>query len=1395
MNNIPNPAGLPERLRLDPDLLTIFTRLAEKNEYDRRKILRPHEDFGFSGDDRDSIDLRRRLDDGLDGLTKLEIACQLGLYGLNDTNVANYLKARVPGWSILIDSPAFLRYLGAYLYFGVRILTGRTNPPPWWFKADKEPLDWEKDEPFVNQRLLQLAVPPVAGNADANEQWLNRFLDLRAVTDQSCSDTLNFLDGFFESPQDGSFDYKEPAEFELWLRRLRPGTARFTSIKLGLVTWARLRADFYMSLEPDNEAQRWFAPREGERRRPKGGWAITNPVAARIALSDYYWLARVLRAEVAANGQVSYPVPSWLHVLRFEAQLDKNVAQTTALRDYEEVLRSVFDYVCDLVLNAVELAEDRARKQFAPGQYPKPPSQVKHWREIFDQELSEVEHQKDWREYQQPQPPAPAVSAPGWSQRLWQKRDTRHRIGLAFSGGGIRSATFNLGVLQGLQEFDLLRHVDYLSTVSGGGFIGSWLVGNAHRSRHWLGHQTPWDESIAHLRSYSNYLAPLTGILSPDSWTLGVSWVRNAFLVQLSGLTWIFALLAGTLLILRGFLFASGFRDPIAVTAGLAGLVVTCSLVYNFTGNKSETGQHAPSSGWVQWLTVVPSWVGAFFLASMLWSPWFGPMHVTFPFWGAMLAEFPNFFDYSQIFERVYYYLPGLFIFNLIALALVGWVALTPTKAKPIQRWNALLQALGMSLICTFVLYLEICGVVYLLLRLGNDRTHFGPYAFVFGPSFVLLSFTISVVIWIGLAGKWTNDAQREWWTRFGAWLTMFGVVSLALAGLVVFGPNLVFLLKNPGDPYKNLFTSIKWTSVFGWLATVIGGLFAGNSSKTGDRSSPQSVPLALLAKAAGFVFIVGFALAAATTLFLFLMIQYDLTLKFGYWNILNRVHADLLWKVLGVTAGCGFLFSWFFDINIFGLSRFYQYRIVRCYLGATRWKPGVREPHPFTKFDYKDDLFLSELQGKGPPGAAIAMQYSGPYPIVNCTLNLTGSSDLALNTRHSASFSLTPMYCGCDRPKVGYVETRRQAAPGAPELSFAGGITLGQATAVSGAAASPNMGYDTSPLVAFLLTMFNVRLGWWFPNPAKSSWAVHGLRGSLWYLAQELLGIADETSRFLNISDGGHFENLGIYELMQFGGLGNVLRICGTDFGAQIDLDVRSIRTQKEGHSLAHSAVGKIKYDNGSIGYLIYLKASVTGDEDASITQYRAQHTTFPHESTGNQFFTEAQFESYRKLGRHVVKQSFRGTQLGEQPFEVAERLYDQLAPAGCASQRVLAHTQTLERLWQEFRGSPALGRFFKELTPGLTPATLAFTLSVEERSMGLEMIQLMEEVFLDVQLDDFWDHPDNRGWAILFMRWARSPRFQQIWKEARRTFGIRFEYFCASRLGLERDQLIVRV
>ena len=213
-------------------------------------------------------------------------------------------------------------------------------------------------------------------------------------------------------------------------------------------------------------------------------------------------------------------------------------------------------------------------------------------------------------------------------------------------------------------------------------------------------------------------------------------------------------------------------------------------------------------------------------------------------------------------------------------------------------------------------------------------------------------------------------------------------------------------------------------------------------------------------------------------------------------------------------------------DINEFSLNAFYRSRLVRCYLGATRLRPGERRPQNFTGFDDGDDLELTELTTeRGSPA----------LHIVNCALNLGGSSDLACTPAqrvvHLEPAALRqqlrvagPVGRGA---ALGYVSTRRYGGKiGTP--------TLGQAISVSGAAASPNMGYHTSPVVAFLLTVFNVRLGWWFPNPRTSAIEFPSPHFSLRYLFKELFGGADDKSKFLMVSDGGHFENLAAYELVR---------------------------------------------------------------------------------------------------------------------------------------------------------------------------------------------------------------------------------------------------------------------
>src|SRR5580698_11008294 len=149
--------------------------------------------------------------------------------------------------------------------------------------------------------------------------------------------------------------------------------------------------------------------------------------------------------------------------------------------------------------------------------------------QVLDEELQQVETSRNLRL-------GPDVRSPAQESL----------IGLAFSGGGIRSATFNLGVLQGLACSRLLRVFDYLSTVSGGGYIGGWLMAWMHHqqigiknvedrlSSHKYSCASAADPAEVHfLRNYSNYLTPRKGFLGADFWAFVATYLRNTLLNQI----------------------------------------------------------------------------------------------------------------------------------------------------------------------------------------------------------------------------------------------------------------------------------------------------------------------------------------------------------------------------------------------------------------------------------------------------------------------------------------------------------------------------------------------------------------------------------------------------------------------------------------------------------------------------------------------------------------------------------------------------------------------------------------------------------------------------------------------------------------------------------------------
>jgi hypothetical protein len=266
------------------------------------------------------------------------------------------------------------------------------------------------------------------------------------------------------------------------------------------------------------------------------------------------------------------------------------------------------------------------------------------------------------------------------------------------------------------------------------------------------------------------------------------------------------------------------------------------------------------------------------------------------------------------------------------------------------------------------------------------------------------------------------------------------------------------------------------------------------------------------------------------------------------------------------------------------------------------------------------------------------------PFHVVNVTLNLVGTERLAWQQRMAEAFTITPLHCGSSnlgyRPSANYGDSA--------------GITLGTAVAISGAAASPAMGYHSSRVVAFIMTLFNARLGCWLGNPGAAgakTWTLPGPTSAIASIVREAFGRTNDTSPYVYLSDGGHFENLGIYEMVRrrcryivvcdagcdprftYEDLGNALRKIRIDMKIPIDFDGSSFQSLGK----KRCSVATIRYSlagGDEDGYLLYIKPMICGNEPPDVLSYQTDHKSFPHQSTAEQFFDESQTESYRMLG-----------------------------------------------------------------------------------------------------------------------------------------------------------------
>ncbi len=1032
---------------------------------------------------------------------------------------------------------------------------------------------------------------------------------------------------------------------------------------------------------------------------------------------------------------------------------------------------------------------------------------------------------------QLPLPPTPAVDHP------YSEAHRVRPLGLAFSGGGIRSATFNLGVLQGLAELGLLPFIDYLSTVSGGGYIGSWLHGIIRNKC--LGDPTAaqteldpgrvpgeaGEDPITFLRKYSNYLAPQVGLFSPDFWTIGAVWIRNMLLNLLILIPFLVGvvltvLMSGILEQRYGHDLPFGLARALWVFAlGVAVAIMGANLrqivISQFPDLKPRFRLPDLSGRGIVGCATVSIMFASYILGAHRFDP--DPVVV-----GAILS---------------------------VLFFLLQWLGGFPLCYGARHRgsigWPFLI---AIPLVCA-ALTSALLWCVWKLTGTWDDPD-IEWLRIALGPPMVLIVWMTGVILQIGLMGSDFPDAAREWLARLGAQVSIAITAWLGLFVLAVFGP------------YWLASVTLSWAPAGaalagGWLLSAAGGYLSGQSEKAkggnpGEGADGQTRALEVLAKVAPALFLAGFLLFVSLGTHLLLRVLAGQVATHSdcvvpvtgqipdwllwlepvnreYWCFLFYANKALMPTVIALLAACGVIVAILplrLNINEFSMYHFYKNRLVRCYLGASHEN---RKPNRITGFDPHDDFPISTLLPSDP-----LLSYRGPYPIVNCALNLNTGSELAKQERRGASFVFTPRYSGFDPPhskedravtdrtddlnSEGYRATLGYMAPDGPGL--------GTTVAISGAAANPNCGYHTSAPLAFLLTILNVRLGWWLGNPRRDAPSARsGPKNALASLLSELFAQSNGRSRYVNVSDGGHFDNLGLYELVRrrcryivasdseadprfaFEGLGGAIRKCRADFGVEITLNTDPIRLSG-GRSSSHCVVGTITYpeiDAGfaadacgiadtnalprATGWLLYLKASCTGDEPEDVQQYRTGHASFPHESTANQFFTESQFESYRQLGLHVVRTTFEN--VATRPSGQDERhmldMFQDLCrkwypapsfPEGKSSNLTERYSAFLRRISADaelaFLDNQLFDGMQREAQPEVTPRKAVY--------FCMELIQFMEDVYFELNFEHRADreNPVYAGWDRVFRAWANSQAVRDAWKVAANGFNPLFrEYF----------------
>jgi len=596
-------------------------------------------------------------------------------------------------------------------------------------------------------------------------------------------------------------------------------------------------------------------------------------------------------------------------------------------------------------------------------------------------------------------------------------------------------------------------------------------------------------------------------------------------------------------------------------------------------------------------------------------------------------------------------------------------------------------------------------GVVAALVICGGLRLDYGHSALwlaLAGPLWLTGAELIRSAVFVALRrGGIYSDLDREWLARISGDKLRVALAVTALGTCAVFLPRLIF------DHFNDTYQRIGAVLAFFGSGSV--GAILGQSVRTVFTHGVKPADTSFwttdrLIKLCGALFAVLLFTFAGRVVIITACVLDHVPLVFpsdaaGSGKVHVGAFLPLVLMLTGIViefAALAVIIDYSVNLNRFSMHAVYRNRIIRAFLGTARatargqtpeqlqaeGHQEVRLPNRYTGFGAKDNMRMAGAEDRHPRRL---------FPVINTTLNRTTGMDTARAARKGEPFTITPLHCGSpslNRWDGAYVKTGEYAG-GDKEFGIqdeANGISLGTAMAISGAAVSPNMGYNSSPFMAFLMTLFNVRLGAWLPNPGysfkknepaeeqRAFFQYPGPRMAIPTLYDEMTGQSDDTGKYVYLSDGGHFDNLGLYEMLRrrckyifvvdagadegykYFDLGHTLEMALIDLGVQIDFapplacKVEKLLPAAAYATITYPADSKAGLSEGT-GQLIYLKPWLPEEAPIELLSYKEVKSNFPHEPTEDQFFTESDFESYRRLGEFLTNNMMNKLHVGRQP------------------------------------------------------------------------------------------------------------------------------------------------